>query len=100
MNGFKNKSTDSVVSNKLRELHTRILNLHEGINDKIETPVTSFVTYTAINENIINLIDREVVNCNYPKITSLANNYTNYVLLKRTAMLKKRVVLRSLIVKK
>jgi hypothetical protein len=26
---------------------------------KIETPVTSFVTYTAINENIINLIDRE-----------------------------------------
>jgi hypothetical protein len=38
--------------------------------------------HTAINENIINLIDREVVNCNYPKITSLANNYTNYVLLK------------------
>jgi hypothetical protein len=38
MNGFKNNSRDSVVS-KLRELHTRILNLHEGINDKIETPV-------------------------------------------------------------
>jgi hypothetical protein len=63
---LKNK-VDSVVSNKLRELHTRILNLHEGINDW--NPVTSFVTYTAINENIINLIDREVVNCNYPKIT-------------------------------
>jgi hypothetical protein len=37
MNGFKKISRDSVVSNKLRELHTRILNLHEGINDKIET---------------------------------------------------------------
>jgi hypothetical protein len=36
---------------------------------KLKPPVTSFVTYTAINENIINLIDREVVNCNYPKIT-------------------------------
>jgi hypothetical protein len=33
---LKNNSRDSVVSNKLRELHT-ILNLHEGINDKIET---------------------------------------------------------------
>jgi hypothetical protein len=33
---LKNNSRDSVVSNKLRE-HTRILNLHEGINDKIET---------------------------------------------------------------
>jgi hypothetical protein len=37
--------------------------------DKIETPVTSFVTYTAINENIINLIDR-VVNAIIPKLLS------------------------------
>jgi hypothetical protein len=34
---LKNNSRDSVVSNKLRELHTIILNLHEGINNKIET---------------------------------------------------------------
>jgi hypothetical protein len=40
---FKNKR-DSVVSNKLRELHTRILNLHEGINDKIET--SNVICYT------------------------------------------------------
>jgi hypothetical protein len=35
MNGFK-IIVEIVVSNKLRELHT-ILNLHEGINNKIET---------------------------------------------------------------
>jgi hypothetical protein len=50
----------------------------------------------AINENIINLIDREVVNCNYPKITSLANNYTNCII--KRALLKELYC--SLIVKK
>jgi hypothetical protein len=89
MNGFKNNIKDTVVSN-LKKLHTRILNLHEGINDKIETPITSFVKYSVINENIINLIDREVVYSNYPKITSLANNYTNMYAAKECFV--KRVV--------
>jgi signal transduction histidine kinase/DNA-binding response OmpR family regulator len=97
---LKNNIKDTIISNNLKKLHVRILNLHEGINDKIESPITSFVKYSVINENIINLIDREVVYSNYPKITSLANNYTNYVLLKRAALLKRGVVVQSLIDKK
>jgi signal transduction histidine kinase/CheY-like chemotaxis protein len=96
---LKNNSRDTVIANNLKKVHKRILDLHEGIDNKTESPITSFVKYTVINESIINLIDREVVYCKYPKITSLANNYTNYVLLKRAALLKRGVVIQSLRVK-
>jgi hypothetical protein len=46
---LKNKR-DSVVSNKLRELHTRILNLHEGMIKLKPSNVICYI-YTAINEN-------------------------------------------------
>jgi hypothetical protein len=49
----------------------------KAINNKIETPVTSFVTYTAVNENIINL---KLLIATILK-SILANNW--YVLCKR-----------------
>tara|TARA_R110000868_G_scaffold27909_3_gene105237 strand:+ start:17331 stop:21386 length:4056 start_codon:yes stop_codon:yes gene_type:complete len=97
---LKNNFNDSLISGDLKKLQITIFNLHENIDNKMETPITSFVKYTKINENLINLIDREVVYCKYPKITTLANNYTNYVLLKRAALLKRGVVIQTLIDKK
>ncbi|MGO4821642.1 MULTISPECIES: hypothetical protein [unclassified Flavobacterium] len=97
---LKNTIKDTLISNDLKKLHATILDLHESIDEKVESPITSFVKYTVINEHLINLIDREVVYSKYPKITTLANNYTNYVLLKRAALLKRGVVLQSLMDKK
>jgi signal transduction histidine kinase/DNA-binding response OmpR family regulator len=97
---LNNPIKDTLITNDLKLLHATISNLHETIDNNSDTPITSFVKYTVINENLINLIDREVVYCNFPKITSLANNYTNYVLLKRAALLKRGLVIQSLMDKK
>ena len=97
---LNNKFNDSLISSDLKKLNATILNLHEDIENKKVTPITSFVNYSVINEDLINLIDLEVIYSEYPKIIALANNYTNYVLLKRSALLKRGVVLQSLIDKK
>lgn len=97
---LENNIKDTLISNDLKQLHAKILILHEDIDSQVETPITSFLAYSIINEDLINLIDREVVRSKHPEITSLANNYTNYVLLKRAALLKRGVVLQSLINKK
>ncbi|SDW52598.1 response regulator [Flavobacterium degerlachei] len=91
---------DTVISKNLKKLQSSIINLHENIDNKIETPVTSFIKYTNINESIINLIEREVINCRSSNVAILANNYLNFVLIKRAALLKRGVVLQTLIDKK
>lgn len=97
---LRNKVKDSSIGKDLLRLNRKMMNLHENIDNKLETPITSFIKYTQINENLINLIDREVFDNQYPAISKLANNYTNYVLLKRASLLKRGVVLQHLIDKR
>ncbi|NGY37032.1 response regulator [Flavobacterium sp. XN-5] len=94
---LKNDIKDTLIFTDLNKAHTRILNLRESINDKIEDPVTTFVKYTEVNESLINLIDREIIYSKNVKISALANNYSSYVMLKRAALLKRGVVLQTLI---
>ena len=94
---LRNRVIDTSISKDLKRLSVKMINLHETIDNKLETPITSFIKYTQINENLINLIDREVFDNQYPAISKLANNHTNYVLLKRASLLKRGVVLQHLI---
>ena len=91
---------DTLLSNNLKKLQDSIIELHQSVDNHSETIATSFIKYTNINESIINLIEREVINCRSPNVAVLANNYLNFVLLKRAALLKRGVVLQTLIDKK
>jgi signal transduction histidine kinase/DNA-binding response OmpR family regulator len=94
---LKNNIKDSVIAINLKKAHARILNLQESVNEKMESPVTTFVTYSDINESLINLIEREIIYSKHVKISALANNYNNYVLIKREALLKRGIVLQTLL---
>ncbi len=91
---------DSVISENFKKLKSSIELQQERIKDNIETPITSFVQYSEINESLLDLIEREIVNCKSANIAFLANNYLNFVLLKRAALLRRGVVLQTLIDKK
>jgi signal transduction histidine kinase/DNA-binding response OmpR family regulator len=91
---------DTALLNSLLKIQTKFNILRDDITNKKISPIRSFIRYTAFNENLINLIDKEVVNCRSPKLIALANNYTNYVLIKRSALLKRSVVIQNLIDKK
>ncbi|MBC7846214.1 MAG: response regulator [Flavobacterium sp.] len=97
---LKDYSKDTLIFSEIKKLNSTLFNLHSNIENKRGTPSSWFIDYSVINENLFNLIDREVIYIKYPKITALANNYTNYTLLKRSAFLKRGVVLQSLIDKK
>lgn len=94
---LKTNIKDEIISTNLNEVQAAIIELHNRIDKKAETPITSFIKYTKINESIYNLIEREVIHCKYPSLAYLANNYTNYILLKRAALLKRGVALETLI---
>lgn len=97
---LKTNNKDKIISNNLKELYESIIELHNSIDNKTETPVTAFIKYTKINESIYNLTEREVINCKSSNFAILANNYLNFVLLKRAALIKRGIVLETLIDKK
>jgi hypothetical protein len=94
---LKANVNDSIVFKNLKSLQTSLLRLQSNIESEVESPSTAFVKYTSINETLNNLIEREIINCESSELTKLANNYYNYVILKEAVLLKRAVVLQTLI---
>jgi CheY-like chemotaxis protein len=94
---LKSNNKDTIIAENLKSLQASILSIQSNIEDKTEKPTTAFLKYTRVNETLKNLIEREIVNCESPELTKLANNYYNYVIIKDVTLLKRAAALQTLI---
>lgn len=90
---FKNP----IISSNLKSLHKLLSELHSDIQNNAKSPSLVYIQYSNYTQILEQLIENEIVNSKYPKLTLLANNYNNYIFLKRAVLLKRGVVLRKLI---
>ena len=88
---------DTVLIQNLKYLYASILDLRTSIDNKTKTPTAIFTKYVLINESLEDLIKKEIIYCESPKLVKLANNYYNYVLSNSAALLKRGAILHILI---
>ncbi|MGG7037126.1 MAG: response regulator [Flavobacterium sp.] len=86
---------DPVITKNLKTLYNSLLELQSNIENGKETATSGYNKYAQLNRSLNNLIEREIINCEYLELTKLANNYYNYVILKEASLLRRGVVLQK-----
>ncbi|RVT77577.1 response regulator [Flavobacterium sufflavum] len=93
----KTNSTDSVVVKNIDEARKIINNIHYNAEKNTTSSLKTFNEYTALNNILNNLIDREIVNCDNEKLARLANNLKSYIDSKAATNLIRSIVFDKLI---
>lgn len=86
-----------VINSNLKSLQKQIVELHSNVENNIELPASAYIKYSKYTQNLELLIANEIVICESPILSQLADNYNNYVFLNRSILLKRGIVLRKLI---
>ena len=85
------------LQSNIKVLNNSIVELRKLTHENLLNPEDIYVKYSDYSQALEMCISNEVINCSNAKLSMLANNYNNYILLKRTVFLKRGAVFRKLI---
>ncbi|WP_169817140.1 response regulator [Flavobacterium glycines] len=89
----KINSTDSVVLKNIEEARKIINTIHYNTEqDAAKSSLNIFNEYSALNNILNNLIEREIANCDNSNLGKLANNFKSYIDSKSAANLIRAIV--------
>ena len=88
----KVNSKDTVVLKSIDEARKIVNTIHYNSENKTTSSLDSFNEYSALNNILNNLIDREIAACENANIARLANNFKSYIDSKSVANLIRGIV--------
>ncbi|MFA9189091.1 response regulator [Flavobacterium sp. FBOR7N2.3] len=93
----KLKTTDTVIIKNVNEAREILNQIHLNADNTTISSLKTFNDYTAINNILNNLIEKEITECDNANLAKLANNFKSYIDSKTAANLIRGVTFNKLV---